>query len=87
MRRSMFPALAALVLSGCATAPVVKTEVVHITCPDAAPPVPGWTFPAAPDDMRELLPLLLDVEGKVKADRIEWDAYREVWEDCRDEDE
>ena len=83
MSRSLLPAIAALALSGCASAPVVKPEVVRITCPSVAPPPETAWAPAGPlADLRQYPEALARAEGLYAADRGLWAAYRETWQAC-----
>ena len=83
MSRSVLcPAAAVLALSGCAGAPVVRTEVVEITCPSVAPPEWAVAVPQAPDDLRAYPEALEAVRGSVAAQAARSAAYRTAWQAC-----
>ena len=85
MPRSLFLGLAAAAgLTGCfSSAPVVKTEAVHIVCPEDPPP--EFTDPLPqdrPNDMRIVFDDWYRVKGELRGFGIEYDAYRKSRESC-----
>ena len=76
-----------MLLAGCAAGePVVRTVPVEVRCPEAPPPVPSVSVPAQrPADMRDWYDAFYAIQGQVRGDRIEAQAYRKTWEACHED--
>ena len=77
--------LAALVgLTGCQTTGTtrdVAVDLVTVRCPSEPPPtIPA--LPERPDDMRDLAPDRLRIEGIHSGVVLRQDAYRAAWSEC-----